>query len=204
MGALLTPSPRFLELLEGLDEDMILVGPGGDPDQVLMDDILGKDFKTCLQQYMQDAGIEQTPAGILTQAVTTPIDLYINSKMVSREAIWDIPDVEIIIVPTEDATGVETGVAALLQRSTQGQYRIAGLFHGCDLSVDPLYQGYGIGTALVAARLLRDEALPTWDHDRPGYSHAGAETVRRALTTLQIMAEKQREKASDQESHPCL
>jgi len=65
---------------------------------------------------------------------------------------------------------------------------LIGLFTGPTLCVRPEHWGLGYGRALVAARLMRDGGLPTWEHDTPGYSPAGAAAVRSARTLLHELA----------------
>ena len=69
---------------------------------------------------------------------------------------------------------------------------LIGLFTGPTLCVRPELQGLGYGRALVAARLMREGAPPTWGHDTPGYSPDGAATVRGARALLFALAAEPR------------
>ncbi len=57
---------------------------------------------------------------------------------------------------------------------------IVGAYIGCDLSVLPEYQGFGLGAELVLERCIRDGYNPVWHLDSAAYSPAGAAAHRTA------------------------
>jgi hypothetical protein len=142
----MSPLPSFLDL----SEDQILVGPGRDPEEAVIDPIFGKD----VDWILRDAAADEPE--LLAPVEGAPV------------------------TPSERAPGfsfqeVEGGV---LLRDPEGD--IAGLFLGRDLALDEDLRGRGLGAELVLERLLRFEDLPTWWHDEPAYSPAGAVAVRSA------------------------
>jgi GNAT superfamily N-acetyltransferase len=94
--------------------------------------------------------------------------------------LWDVTEFEPDAVertgpetPSLNASGymfrgVESGVLLL---SPDGA--IVGCYAGCDLAVDPVHRGKGLGAELVAEFFLRHGGIPVTDHDKPSYSPAG-------------------------------
>jgi GNAT superfamily N-acetyltransferase len=175
------PGADLLDLLQELGGTAFLAGPGRDPREVEIDPILAKPLHEALDDFRADAGIPGAPSR--RQATGTPLEAHAG-VMADGEILAESPDDEMRIVEAFSRDGLSLGAAALQRRADGSSWRIAGLFTGATLAVEPDLQGLGIGRALVMARLILDEALPTWDHDRPGYSPGGAAAVlsaRRAL-----------------------
>jgi GNAT superfamily N-acetyltransferase len=73
-------------------------------------------------------------------------------------------------------------------RTPNDDEKIVGLLLKPDLVVDRTYRGFGIGRALIAAELLLTGGIPTWEHDKPGYSPAGAATVRAGVDLARTLS----------------
>ena len=176
--------PAVQSLIEGLDDVTVLTGPGGREDRLVIDQCMGKCFDDVLKAYSEAMGVKHHEGGILPQAVGTDLAHFVTEKVSTRPLVAEIPDFEGRIVEIESPEG-ESGLAFLIRRSDPEEWRIDGFIWGCDLSVNQSLRGLGIGRMLVAAQLLHNGTLPTWEHDKPSYSHGGAMTVRSALRALQ-------------------
>lgn len=175
-------------LIEGLDDITVLVSPERDPADLVVDPILAKDFGEVLDGLAEHLGIPLTDVpGALRQHVDAPIRHWIDEQLMRHPPLMEFDDDYGVIISMVDAEGFEIGLAALRGDPMDG-YKIRGLLFGADLVVDPLHRGMGLGSSLVAASLLYNEGLPTWDHDEPGYSPAGEICVRRGLELAQKMA----------------
>lgn len=90
-----------------------------------------------------------------------------------------------MFIPGPD--GFDIGLAALMRTPNEDE-RMVGLLLRPDLVVDRTYRGFGIGRALIAAELLTTGEIPTWEHDKPGYSPAGAATVAAGIALARALA----------------
>jgi len=166
----------------------LLCGPGGDPDRVHIWDGFAKPFETSLQELAESVGRTDWGTGPMIQQVTSPLRAWIAEYLSPRPALLETTgqyEVRIVQVPGQD--GDEIGLAALM-RTANDDERIAGLLLRPDLVVDRTYQGLGIGRALIATELLLTGGIPTWDHDKPGYSPAGAVTVRAGVDLARTLS----------------
>jgi GNAT superfamily N-acetyltransferase len=170
-----------LQNLEDMSSDQVLAGINGDVDRVVIDDVFKSSYKLVCQDYFNSVGVSLETGGALFQARNTPTWNYVQSHLVGQEAILSNNELGVKIVDLIDQDGAVCGLAALLDTQIgDDTYRIRGLLYGSTLVVDPLYRNFGIGKQLVLARMLTCGDLPTWDHDTPGYSYGGAETVKSA------------------------
>jgi len=178
-------STSFMDMIERLDDETVLCGPDRDPDEATVDPIMASTYKTAIEDFCTDAGIE-IDRTVLPMAIRTPLDAYTNDVLSKQDPIatFDAP-FDGMIVPAVGRDGTDWGVLALTERwGEPGTYRISGLFSGSTLCVDDTMRGFGLGEALVAIRLLRDGELPTWHHDEPGYSPAGEAVILKALDSV--------------------
>lgn len=171
------------EMVAALTPETVLAGPGGRPDRVVIDRVMAKPFAELEADLMTRVGTPRVMDGSLPQAVTTPFHGWIQDLAASSDPLILLDDCG-RIVSLQDAEGDIQGFAALLGDGIDN-WHLRGMILDCDLSVDPVNQGHGIGRALVAAQLLYGEGLPTWEHDKPGYSPAGAATVFSGLALAQ-------------------
>lgn len=175
-------------LVEGLDDITVLVSPERDPADVVVDPILAKDFTEVLDDLAAHLGapLADVP-GALRQHVDAPIRHWVDDQVQQNAPLMEFDDSYGLVILMTDREGHEIGLAALRGDPMDG-YKIRGLLFGADLVVDPLHRGMGLGSSLVAASLLYNESLPTWDHDEPGYSPAGEICVRRGLVLARNLA----------------
>lgn len=174
------------EVVASLTPETVLAGPGGRPDRVVIDPVMAKLFSELEADLMARVGTPRVTDGSLPQAVTTPFHDWIQDLAASADPLILLDDYG-RIVSLQDPEGEIHGFAALLGDGIENWY-LRGMILDCDLAVDPVNRGYGIGRALVAAQLLYGEGLPTWEHDKPGYSPAGAITVFRGMELAQRLA----------------
>lgn len=171
------------ELVASLTPETVLAGPGGRPDRVVIDPVMAKLFSELEADLMARVGTPRVTDGSLPQAVTTPFHDWIQDLAASADPLILLDDYG-RIVSLQDPEGEIHGFAALLGDGIEN-WHLRGMILDSDLAVDPVNRGYGIGRALVAAQLLYGEGLPTWDHDKHGYSPAGAATVFAGLVLAQ-------------------
>jgi hypothetical protein len=180
-------SGSFVSTLKEIDNETALCGPDGNPDRTVIDEIMGVPFRTALIDYCFDAGITYNAASEGKDVVK--LDDFILHFLSEQDPVIEVTgSTPTIIVPAMTAGGENLGMLALT-KNENGRFYITGCFSGSNLSVDPDFQENGIGRALTLARLMSDEELPTWNHDKPGYTAAGVETVRSAVTDLQNICE---------------
>lgn len=163
------PSRDLVALLDRCDADHVLVGPGRDPDGAEISTVFAARFKTALADLEDDLGMPGRSGSSL--------------EGWGRRTLDELPvavsgDARIRIAPAISEDMVPVGVVLLEKDARLETPRIKGVFTGPTLCLDRAWRGRGYGSALVAARLIMDEWLPTWDHDTPGYSPAGAATAR--------------------------
>ncbi len=180
----MTPTAELARLLEDLG-DGILAGPDRAPEDYEEDPIFAKPFGEALSDFRVDAGL--VAGGPLPQSIGTPFAAYIDGLWEGR-LICESPHDELRIVEAVSPEDLGLGVIALQRRMGGDGCRATGLFTGVTLAVEREAQGFGIGRALVMARLLLDESLPTWHLDTPAYSPLGAKTVLSAAGALRAMA----------------
>lgn len=174
----------------------LLCGPGGDPARVHIWDGFAKPFETSLQELAESIGRTDWGTGPMIQQVTSPLRAWIAEHLTPQPSLLETTrqdEVRIVAIPGPD--GVDLGLAALM-RTANDDERIAGLLLRPDLVVDRTYQGLGIGRALIATELLLTGGIPTWDHDKPGYSPAGAATVRAGVDLARTLAPEPEEAPS--------
>jgi GNAT superfamily N-acetyltransferase len=171
-----------------ISDEELLCGPGGDPDLVHIWDGFAKTFETSLQELAESVGRSDWGTGPMIQQVTSPLRTWIAETLSSQPSILETTGQdEVRIVPVPGPDGTEIGLAALM-RTPNDDERIVGLLLRPDLSVERFYRGFGIGRALIAAELLATGGIPTWEHDKPGYSPAGAATVRAGVDLARTLA----------------
>ena len=161
-----------------VDPTDILSGPGNDPDRVCIWHGFGKSLGTSIRTLAEITGQTNWPESFPLHQVGSPFRTWIAEVLSGQDVVLQTTgqdEMRIVCVP--DGNGVEVGLAALM-RTPNDDERMVGLLLRPDLSVHDTYQGLGIGRALVAAELIWTGGLPTWAHDKPGYSHAGEATVR--------------------------
>lgn len=166
----------------------LLCGPGGDPARVHIWDGFAKPFETSLQELAESVGRTDWGTGPMIQQVTSTLRAWIAEQLTPQPSLLETTgqdEVRIVAIPGPD--GVDLGLAALM-RTANDDERIAGLLLRPDLVVDRTYRGLGIGRALIATELLLTGGIPTWDHDKPGYSPAGAATVRAGVDLARTLA----------------
>jgi len=137
-------------------EDAFLAGPDryegwdGDGDLLDIDDIFGKGFGRIYKEQLA-----YDPASL-----TVPEDA-IRTPSLKAEG-YSFVDVE----------------AGLLLIDPEG--KLCGGYIGCDLAVNDIHRGQGLGAELVLEFAMRNGWLPTWGLDEAGYTSAGEAAHRRA------------------------
>ena len=175
-------------MIHGLDDETVLCGPEGNPQDVVVDQVMGKKFGAVLADLSEQIGVAISTSG-MPQHAGSRIRAWTRDRVEGGEVLMRL-DNHGIIVPIVDGSGLELGLMAVMGDDMDG-YSIRGLLFGSDLVVDPLYRNMGIGRCLVAASLLYRGGLPTWDHDKPSYSPAGETCVRSGLQLAQRMLPEQ-------------
>jgi hypothetical protein len=171
-----------------ISDEELLCGPGGDPARVHIWAGFSKPFETSLQELAKNVGRTDWGTGSMIQQVTSPLRAWIAETLSSQPSILETTGQdEVRIVPVPGPDGFEIGLAALM-RTPNDDERIVGLLLRPDLVVDTLCRGFGIGRALIAAELLSTGGIPTWEHDKPGYSPGGAATVRAGIALARTLA----------------
>jgi GNAT superfamily N-acetyltransferase len=174
--------------VQEISTEELLCGPGGDPARVQIWDGFAKPFETSLQELAESVGRTDWGTGPMIQQVTSPLRVWIAEHLTPQVTLLETSGQDQVrIVPVPGPDGTEIGLAALM-RTPNDDERIVGLLLRPDLVVDKLYRGFGIGRALIAAELLSNGGIPTWDHDKPGYSPAGAATVRAGVNLARTLA----------------
>lgn len=191
-------SSGFVDMILALENEKFLCGPDGDPKSVVIDDVFGRDdglpdgyFARSIQDFCVEAQIERDRVSSLIQ-VTTPLYDYVARFVGNQPPILELDRGYMKIVPATLPDSVSIGVMAVSQGPMAPGLNtwsgLEGLSIGASLSVTKNMRYFGIGRALVVARLLSDEQLPTWEHDKPGYSYAGAAVVKNAIYDLKLLA----------------
>lgn len=168
--------------LTDLDAETVLCGKGGDPDRVVVDPVFAKTFASVEADLIHHLGIRRDP-DVLPQAVGTAFRAWID---------WAATADPILLMDGGwgrvcEMTGPD-GETVGLGDDLDG-YRLVGMLYDCDLVVQDAYRGRGIGRAIIAARLITYGDLPTWDHDKPGYSPGGEACVWSGLRLAQALVE---------------
>ena len=200
-------SAETLALIDVLDDETILCGPDGEPDNVLVDETSVALYESSLEDFCIDADVvlhsDRTHAEITALAdfhacrtdSFPALDAYIDEILAVQDPVAIIADPhDGMIVPAIGRNGMDWGLVALVekqesvsgtkQESAFDTYVIAGFFAGSTISVKGDFQGYGIGEAFVIARFLSDGELPTWHHEEPCYSDSGEAVILKALDSL--------------------
>lgn len=139
-----------------LCEDAFLAGPGrydswdGKGNLLDIDDIFGKDF---WDLYREQEEFDSASVSICDSAIRTPSLMAAGYEFVEIEA-------------------------GILLLSPEG--KICGGYIGCDLAVDCMHQGQGLGAELVLEFAMRNGWLPTWGLDEAAYTSAGEAAHRKA------------------------
>lgn len=178
------PTAALKTLVAGLDDETILSGPDGrNPRHYEISSCFASSFRSALDDFMTDMEIAPGEPGTLQQAIHSPLNRFASQAWETGQLFMDAPDDDIRIV------GCDMGVLLLRKMSDPDHARISGLFCGSTLVIDRFdnLRFFGLGRDLVIARMIQDEWLPTWDHDKPGYSDAGAMTVRAARHEIAAM-----------------
>lgn len=170
----LRPDPSLIRLLSRLEGDAILTGPDRDPAEAEIDPVFATPFGSAVTDLRIDADLQQA------RDRADPLSGWI-ALLNAQDPLGTMGEARLLDAVAPDGTSL--GVL-LLRDGTD----LIGLFTGPTLCVRPEHWGLGYGRALVAARLMRDGGLPTWEHDTPGYSPAGAAAVRSARTLLHELA----------------
>jgi GNAT superfamily N-acetyltransferase len=171
-----------------ISDEELLCGPGVDPARVHIWDGFAKPFETSLQELAESVGRTDWGSGPMIQQVTSPLRAWIAETLSPQPALLETTGQdEVRIVPILSPERNEIGLAALILTPNDDE-RIVGLLLRPDLAVERSYRGFGIGRALIAAELLLTGGIPTWEHDKPGYSPAGAATVRAGIELARTMA----------------
>jgi GNAT superfamily N-acetyltransferase len=171
-----------------IPDEELLCGPGGDPARVQIWDGFAKPFETSLQELAESVGRTDWGTGPMIQQVTSPLRVWIPEQLTPQPSLIETTgqdEVRIVAIPGPD--GFDLGLAALM-RTPNDDEKIVGLLLKPDLVVDRTYRGFGIGRGLIATELLLAGGVPTWDHDKPGYSPAGAATVSAGVDLARTLA----------------
>lgn len=171
-----------------IPDEELLCGPGGDPARVQIWDGFAKPFETSLQELAESVGRTDWGTGPMIQQVTSPLRVWIAEQLTPQSSLIETTgqdEVRIVAIPGPD--GFDLGLAALM-RTPNDDEKIVGLLLRPDLVVDRTYRGFGIGRGLIATELLLTGGVPTWDHDKPGYSPAGAATVSAGVDLARTLA----------------
>lgn len=179
-------SSEFCRMMLQIYPDQVLTGPDRDEDDVDIDPIMGATFLTAMEDFCVDAEIPRTDPTLTPDS--PEIRAVTSQRLAREEALLSIPGGG-RVVRARSTEGRYIGVAAIMPREEDPEtFRLAGLFTGCTLCVNGPMRGRGIGKALVIARFILDGELPTWDHDTPGYSPAGASVIENAASELTDLA----------------
>lgn len=181
--------PPGIEHIIGLEGEQAWCGPDGDPDRVVEDDIMGKQFNSQIRDLVASYGITPKNDGRLLQAVGCPFLTFINDlDEIDRPILVDaeMDCARIVRLPENDTY---QSIFAAITLGGDDDWRINGLIMDCDISVSKIHQGLGIGSALVAAQLLDEGGLHVWDHDKHGFSTAGKACASRGLALAQSLGE---------------
>lgn len=182
----LTVTRDFCETMLLLYPEQILSGPGRDADDIFIDPIFAATFPKAMEDFCADAEIQRVVSELTPHS--PEIHLETNGNMAWREPILLLPDGG-RVVEALATDGHPIGVAAIMPREDDiNTFQLAGLFTGSALCVNDPMRGHGIGKALVIARFLLDEELPTWEHDTPAYSPAGAGLIVHVASGLADLA----------------
>ena len=166
----ITPSGDLISLMERLDPDCYLVGPGRTPEEADIDPVFHKGLTAAIGDLQVDLCCHKRSFVLIDLHDWQPADIF-QSDPVARDDIFQLTIGEI-----------ETGVVLLEHHGELA--RIRGLFTGPTLVVDAELRANGFGRDLVTARLLVCDGLPTWDHGTPAYTPAGAAAVRSGCRTI--------------------
>jgi len=182
VNAKMNVSPEFCRMMLQIYPDKVLTGPDRDEDDVDIDPIMGATFQTAMEDFCSDAEILRVDPELT--ADSPEIRYVTNTRLAREETLLSLPGGG-RVVKAISSDGTYIGVAAITPREEDPDtFRLAGLFTGCALCVSGPMRGRGIGKALVIARFLLDEELPTWDHDTPGYSPGGADLIENTAEDL--------------------
>lgn len=173
-------------LLSDLDAETVLCGPGGDPDRIVIDDLMAKTWQDTLSNLCDHFEIPPHQGKRLRSSIDTPLWVWTQKLRYEGEIIGHQDDGYGFLMALPD----DKGIAHITGDDMDG-FRLDGLLLECDLCVDPLARGFGIGSMIIATALLKFGELPTWHHDKPGYSHAGAGAVQSGLSLAKTLCEKQ-------------
>ena len=177
-----------------LDEETVLSGPSHAVSDVVIDAIYGKPLRDvaqdCIRDLLQEANVPV--------AAIDPIFRDVVASTNRQNTVWTVPGAAVMIKPVALAGGTLYSPGFMAIHGDADGATCAGLFSGADLVVAQEFRGRGIGSALVATRLLHDGGLPTWEHDEPAYTPAGAACVVRGLWVVQdILDMRIAERAQD-------
>jgi len=179
-------SNNFCEMMLQIYPDQVLMGPDRDEDDVDIDPIMAATFQTAMEDFCTDAEILRN--GLKITPGSPEMRATVDNVLSKEEPLLTTSD-GTRIVKAYAKDGYSIGVAAIAPREEKpGAFRLAGLFTGCTLCVNGPERGRGIGKALVMARFILDGDLPTWEHDTPGYSPAGAGVIEDAASDLAEIA----------------
>lgn len=138
-----------------LDQDSFLAGPDGEPGAIAVDDILGKTLERAVREMV---------------AAGDPAAFAVDPEEPVTRSLVD---------PTLLFVTVECGTLLI-----DADGRIIGGMIDCDLVLDATFHDRGLGREIVVEHVLRQGDIPVWYHDTPGYTRAGARTVRSAHAWL--------------------
>ncbi len=169
-------------IVEKMSSSNVLAGPDRGYDEFVIDVVFETQFETALRDCLYDATSGDIPAAAVRWDITEMKSIILNNHLETENVIIRSDgSVPFDVVPIKDSEGWEMGLVALGVSDPSHPAELIGMFSGSTLVVSPEYRQQGVGKALIASRLIYDDWLPTWDHDKPGYSPMGAETVKAGL-----------------------
>lgn len=165
-------------------DEEALGGPGRE--ELDIDDIFSRHFSDPLEDFVADL----IANGDAPKALT-PERLRSSPAALSTELLASGTDAE--TGNRYEIRAVGTDVIALCDDGEA--LSIAGLYHGCQLTVFSNHEGRGLGTALAAWKFLFYGGFPCWDLDEASYSHGGLAAHRSAYDALAGIFERQADSA---------
>lgn len=168
-GCGLKPARGFAELRS----DEILCGPGRKNVEAVIWGGFEKKFDKLLKEFFESL-IDSTFRNGLSEKV--PLSAFAAQLYQYPPLLYSVGLDDVRLVAAVNGDSIDVGIAAI-GLSVQAEHQIIGLLVHGELAVHPAHQGKGIGRGIVAAEILSSGCLPSWSHDKPGYTPSGAATV---------------------------